>query len=127
MPDEKFVPFWDDPEEKKRVKAMQEFKDRSFKCESHLENYFARKVKEAGGMAIKFNPTTNAGLPDRIVFYKGRTWLVELKMPKGRVSPVQQVMHNRFKLHGFPVTIVRTKEDVAKFINTMTQRIIEGL
>lgn len=106
---------------------IQKVKDKSFKYESQLEDYFARKVKEAGGWAVKFDPAACSGLPDRLVFYGGHVWLIELKLPKGVVSPIQQAMHRRFLKLGHKVKIVRTKDDVTAFIIEMLQRVIEGL
>lgn len=100
-------------------KANREYRDKVFKYEAHLEEYLCRKVKEAGGLPIKFTSLTMTGLPDRIIFYNGFTWLVELKMPKGSVQPNQAVCHKLFARHGFKTWIVRTKEDVEKFIDSM--------
>lgn len=104
-------------DEKRRKE--QEYRDRIVKYESHLEDIFCRKVKEAGGWSIKFNSIGTNGLPDQIIFYKGITWLVELKRPQGVVAPIQLVCHKRFATHGFPVRIIRTKEEIEKFIQDM--------
>lgn len=100
-------------------KKMQDYKDREFKYESHLEDFFCRKVKEAGGWAVKFNPVAVSGLPDQLVFFKGFTWLIELKTLRGVVSERQKVIHKRFAGYGFRVRVVRTKEQVAEFIEDM--------
>lgn len=100
-------------------KRISEQRDRVFMSEAHLEEHFTRKVKEAGGLALKFTSLSRTGLPDRIVFYKGLTWLVELKTPKGTVQSNQKVCHNLFKVYGFDVRIVRNKQQVAAFIEQM--------
>jgi hypothetical protein len=113
-----------DKEIEKDNKKMRDFLDRNIKYESQLERYFARKVEEAGGWSVKFNSIGTNGLPDRIVFYMGMVWLVELKTPKGRLSPIQEVIHKKFKRHRFNVRVVRDKEQVTAFINEMIQIIL---
>lgn len=100
-------------------KELRDFLDRICKSEAQLENYFARKVEEAGGWAVKFNSVGTNGLPDRIVFFSGFTWLVELKWKRGVVQPHQVICHKRFKKYGFKVRIVRTKEEVRQFVDDM--------
>lgn len=103
-------------EQTKKVKA---FSDRKVKTEAHLENIFCRKVEESGGWALKFTPAGVTGLPDRVVFYRGFTWLVELKTERGVVQPRQKVCHARFAKLGFKVRIVRNQQDVDTFIEDM--------
>ena len=98
---------------------VHDFIDKKIKTESHLEEFFTREVKKAGGWAVKFNPLGTRGLPDRIVFYHSFTWLVELKTEKGVVQPVQKNVHELFATHGFKVRIVRNKKQVADFIQDM--------
>lgn len=90
-----------------------------FKLESQLEECFRTEVKKAGGWAIKFNSVGTNGLPDRIVFYKGFTWLVELKTSRGAVQPNQKAIHKRFAAYGFKVRIVRDREAILNFIQDM--------
>lgn len=117
--------YWE--HEKTRVKtALDKWVNRQVpppKSESHLESIFCFQVRYAGGWPVKMNPIGNAGLPDRIVFFRGTTWLVELKTPKGTVSAVQDAVHRKFKMFGFKVRIVRTKEDIAAFITEMVDSI----
>jgi hypothetical protein len=100
-------------------KRIQDFIDNEFKSELHLETFLTRKVKENGGWAIKFNSVGTNGLPDRIIFYSGFVWLVEVKWKKGAVRPLQIATHKQFQKNGFRVRIVRTKEDVNEFIQDM--------
>lgn len=93
--------------------------DKRIKTEAHLEEVFSREVKKAGGWSIKFNSIGTNGLPDRIVFYKCFTWLVELKTPKGTIQPIQKNIHKKFSDHGFKVRIVRSREDILAFVEDM--------
>lgn len=89
------------------------------KNEAQLENYFCKKVKQAGGWPIKFNSMGTNGLPDQIIFYKGFTWLVELKTPKGVLMPRQKAIHEMFRLHNFKVRVIRNRQQVLDFIDQM--------
>ena len=53
------------------------------------------------------------GAPDTIVFNPttGRLWLVEIKMPNGKLTPPQVDFHR-----DFPVHIVRSVEDAMELI-----------
>jgi hypothetical protein len=111
--------YLDDPEFKKNQKKLQDFLDRKFLSEAHLEDFFCREVKKAGGWSVKFNSVGTNGLPDQIVFYKGFAWVVELKTEKGIVQPHQLHIHKRFDRHGFKVRVIRNKKQVADFIHDM--------
>jgi len=75
-----------------------------------------------GGIAIKLDPSTYAGIPDRLVLLPGKecrtcgrtghALLVETKAPKGIVSKLQQHWHKLMGLIGFPVAVPYTVEQV---------------
>lgn len=104
---------------------VKDFRDRTFRSESQLEEYFVEQVRKVGGLAIKFNSSGANGLPDRIIFYNGAAWLVELKTPKGTTQPNQKVMHTKLLRYGFEVRIVRDKSQVHNFIEDMINYSIE--
>jgi hypothetical protein len=103
------------------AKKNRELRGRVIKSEANLENFFCNKVKEAGGWAIKGDCASVTGIPDRIVFYEGFTWLVELKSPTGKISPVQESVHRMFEKLKFKVRIIRTKQEVFDFIKEMQE------
>lgn len=105
--------------EDQREKFRQERDEKLVNSEKHLEQHFCWKVRQIGGFAVKMNPIGIAGLPDRMVLYKGKTWFIELKTPRGKVSPVQESMHRRFKMYGHEVRIIRTKEEIIAFIQEL--------
>jgi hypothetical protein len=59
--------------------------------ERDVESYFRKQVEAAGGLALKFVSPSHRGVSDRIVCFPGETWFVELKLPGGRLSPLQKV------------------------------------
>jgi hypothetical protein len=57
------------------------------------------------------------GVPDRIVFLNQKVHLVELKTATGKLSPRQTLVFDELGEAGFPVHILRSKEDVEDFVN----------
>ena len=60
--------------------------------ESEIERYLVWHVARMGGAAYKFKSPSQRGVADRIVCLpNGDTWFIELKAPKGRLSPLQKM------------------------------------
>jgi hypothetical protein len=57
-----------------------------------------------------------AGWPDIEIVHKGRIIFIELKTPKGRVSPAQKQCHNDLMLAGAVVKICRSFQEVQDFL-----------
>lgn len=83
--------------------------------EKQVEAYLSKKVKEAKGLSLKWISTVT-GVPDRIVFLRGKIHLVELKTKTGVLSQRQKIMFKTFEDLGHPVAVLRSKEDVDEFI-----------
>ena len=59
--------------------------------ESEIENRLVWHVERLGGKAYKFTSPSNRGVADRVVCLPdGTTWFIEVKAPKGRLSPLQK-------------------------------------
>jgi hypothetical protein len=87
--------------------------------ESALEQLFFRKVREAGGMAIKLMPT-HAGVPDRLVLLPGgRSFLVELKTDTGTVSAVQQLWHRKSAELGHVVVVLKGRTEMMAWLESV--------
>ena len=85
--------------------------------EKSIEMHLVKRVKEAGGLCLKWTGTS--GAPDRVVITRtGETLLVELKQPSGRLSPIQKVMHKNLKDRGVEVFVLWSKSDVDSFAET---------
>lgn len=51
------------------------------------------------------------GAPDLMVLRAGRIGFLEVKAPKGRLSPAQVQMHADMARHGFRVHVVRSQDE----------------
>lgn len=85
--------------------------------EVEIETYFTKRIEEMGGLAIKFNPHNNRGLPDRICFIPGGlVILVELKRPGQRPRKNQERQLSFFRKLGFQATWADTHKRVDEII-----------
>ncbi len=85
--------------------------------ESKVEDHLVYRVKELGGMCIKFTDPGRRGAPDRIVCLPGHpAYFVELKRPKnGRLDAHQVRYHESLRRSGQRVWVLWSKEDVDAF------------
>ena len=57
------------------------------------------------------------GIPDLCIVQKGgRVFFIEVKKPTGTMSVTQKIIHNRLNELSVPVAVVRSVEDVMKFV-----------
>lgn len=57
------------------------------------------------------------GIPDLCIVQKGgRVFFLEVKKPTGTLSVTQKIIHNRLNELSVPVAVVRSVEDVMKFV-----------
>lgn len=93
--------------------------------EKSIETYLVKKVKEAGGEAIKMNPQGVKGIVDRlIIFPHNISYWVEVKRPKGgRLSPAQLKWREllTFKYH-VNYAVVHTTEQVDGLLKKITSK-----
>ena len=77
-----------------------------------MERHLFERVRSLGGMCVKTVPTV-AGWPDRMVILPNQPiTLVEMKQPKGKLSPLQAEIHRRLEKIGHPVATLYTREEV---------------
>lgn len=78
-------------------------------------------VAARGGMCLKLAPT-GRGIPDRLVLLPGgRSHLVELKSPMGRLSAAQKLWHERANQRGHRVFVLAGRQQVAAWLAWVDQ------
>lgn len=87
--------------------------------ESTVEGRLRTLVQREGGMSFKLSPTL-AGLPDRVVLYKGALYFVELKRPGGALSPIQRHRHKELRQHGMTVVVLSSTDEVTEWVTSIT-------
>nr|DAL61415.1 MAG TPA_asm: Nuclease [Caudoviricetes sp.] len=88
--------------------------------ERDIERYFVKEVEAHGGWAIKFQSDSQAGVPDRIVFWKGSRSVefVELKRPGGKPRPLQvHVCKKLSEYNNVRVWVLDSYESVNEYVN----------
>ena len=85
----------------------------SMESEKAIEAYLVRKVKEVGGICLKYSSSSVTGYPDRIVMLPGGvTVWVELKS-KGQHPEKRQVIRiGELRAIGQRVEVIDSKEGV---------------
>ena len=91
--------------------------------EKAIEAYLSGRVKEAGGISLKFSSFTQTGYPDRVVLlpYGLSAW-VELKSRGQRPRPLQRVRHDELRALGHPVYVIDSRTGVDKMLEELTGR-----
>jgi len=79
-----------------------------------------KKIKQLSGLSYKWLSSVT-GVPDRIVFLNQKVFLVELKTATGKLSPRQTLVFDEIGEAGFPVHILRSKDDADEFVREAMQ------
>jgi hypothetical protein len=91
--------------------------------EREVEQYFIRRVREAGGLQRKFVSPGHKGVPDRICILKSVVHFVELKAPGKPLRDDQAREHRKLRAAGITnVWLVDSKEGVDYFIERASCR-----
>lgn len=90
--------------------------------ERDIEKYLCESVEKLGGEVRKVAWIGRRGAPDRVVMLppsvSKQPWVwVELKRPGGVVSAQQKREHERMRRYGQIVIVIKTKEEVDKWLN----------
>lgn len=93
--------------------------------ESEVENYLCDKIKKIGGLSLKLNSTSMAGLPDRLVLLPGgQVYFIELKAPGQKPRPLQVAVHKRLSKLNFNVLVIDSKQGVDSFIKKVKEHAV---
>lgn len=80
--------------------------------ESARQTQIKKKLQEDGWIVIKLIKTSLTGIPDIIALKDGKAMFVEVKQPKGVLSPIQHHVIEILRTNGFDVKIwVKYQED----------------
>lgn len=63
------------------------------------------------------------GIPDIVGVYRGQPWAIELKVPGGRVSSLQQATLIQMREAGYSVTIAYGRPEVISFIEALIEEV----
>jgi hypothetical protein len=88
--------------------------------EREIEQYFIRRVREAGGLQRKFVSPGHKGVPDRICVFNGCVRFVELKAPGKPLRADQEREHQKLRDVLCVVWTLDSKEAVDYFIERVT-------
>ena len=84
--------------------------------ESSLQSLFIKKIKQAGGLAVKVDCSSRRGWPDLIVVIDGITRLVEMKTETGKLSMHQRCLHDELLSLGASVSVIDSPEAIDTWI-----------
>jgi Holliday junction resolvase len=63
------------------------------------------RLKKEGWIVVKLIKTTMNGVPDLMALRNGETLFVEVKQPKGKLAPIQELRIQELKDQGFRVEV----------------------
>lgn len=87
--------------------------------EKRLEQKLVRKIKEKGGLCLKWTSPGTTGVPDRLVIINGQVRPVEIKDEKGTLSLRQSHMMSELARRGISVTVLWNDDDVDEFVDSL--------
>lgn len=94
--------------------------------EAYIENWLVSQVKKLGGIADKFVSPGSPGVPDRVVILPGgRVIFVELKTETGKLEPIQEWQHEKYRKCGAEVRVVKGIRGAREFIDEISEVIWE--
>lgn len=88
--------------------------------EKAIEAYLVRKVKDLGGVCLKYSNPGVVGYPDRVVLLPGGVvvW-VELKSKGKHPEKIQQLRIDQLRAMGHNVVVVDSKDQVDTLLSGM--------
>jgi hypothetical protein len=76
-------------------------------------------LRDQGALVLQ---VSGRDLPDLLVGFCGLWWPVEVKQPRGRLSPGQMVLIQRAADHQLPVGIVRDLVEAQRLLHNMANK-----
>ena len=73
--------------------------------EQAIQKKISDRLKKDGWIVVKLIKTTMNGIPDLMALRNGETLFVEVKQPKGKLAPIQELRMQELKDQGFRVEV----------------------
>ena len=73
--------------------------------ESKVQTKIINQLTKEGWLCVKLIKTNKNGIPDLMCLKDGDVKFIEVKQPKGIISPVQQYVIDMLRTNGFDVEI----------------------
>ena len=71
--------------------------------ESTMQSRIMQMLSNQGWLVVKVIQTNMNGWPDLMCLKDGKTFFIEVKTSRGKLSPLQQYRHEELKKRGFNV------------------------
>lgn len=98
-----------------------------YTSEKSIEAYLCKRVKEAGGLCMKYSNPNQTGYPDRVVLMPcGVTHWVELKSKGCKPSKLQTERFRQMEAIGHAVAVLDSKEAVDGFMAVVRRAVFEA-
>lgn len=92
--------------------------------EKAIEKYLFDRVKELGGVCLKYSNPNMAGYPDRVVLLPGgKTIWIELKSKGKKPTKLQEIRIASLKLLGHQVFVIDSRETVYLVLDVISKTI----
>lgn len=99
-------------------------------AKTNPETYILRATKslfQAYGFGVLRMPpsiyTSGKGIPDLLVMKNGKVWFVEIKTPKGKLSPQQEIMKMMCEFYDVPYIVIRSVEEAQEVIEKIKKEL----
>ena len=103
------------PQKMKKIDHIIRYAETSEKA---IEKYLSERVKEIGGLSLKFTNQNMVGFPDRLICLPGgKTVWVELKSKGKKPTKIQILRQEELAGLGFDVYIIDNKPAIDELIN----------
>ena len=73
--------------------------------ESAIQSNIKKKMQDDGWIVVKLIKTSMNGIPDLMCLKEGEVKFIEVKQPKGVISPIQQYVIDTLRINGFDVKV----------------------
>lgn len=76
-----------------------------YMLEKNIQTKIKKKLQEDGWIVVKLIKTSLTGIPDLLALKDGCCQFIEVKQPKGVLSPIQTHVIETLRTNGFEVNI----------------------